>query len=344
MTKTLMKKARRVRATEDTVLRGVIATHSPSARRNGIVAARGALRADTAAAPHPLGPPTVNGNLITVDTMLNQPTRITRMIMDLTLVRFIADRVFASAGGVTGGAVIYDEVQANELYTTRDVERVEPGMEFPIITSDRLAPKVAEVEKWGGKVWIADEARDRNNSASFTNQIRQLANTVVRKINQRAIEVLEASIATSGQVVVGRNWAAFAGLTPNTTAFNAGPLRDFALAAMLAEQDELGVVYNLWLINPQEYANLLVGAGGPANFQALLNAMNISIYVSNRVPAGTAYVVAGTQTGEMRVEKPLGTETWREPGRERTWVQTSVRPVMFVTNPFAVLKFTGLAG
>lgn len=345
VTTSAAKRARRFRATQEALTSLVVATHSPSAQRCGIVAHRGVIQANyPAAAPHPLGPPTISGTTITVDTMLNQPTRITRMIMDLTLVRFLADKVFSSGGGVTGGAVIYEEAVMNELYTTRDVEMVEPGAEVPIITSERAIPKTALVRKWGGRVWIADEARDRNNSVSFTNQIRQLANTVVRKLNQRAIEVLEASITASGQTVVGRNWSAYAGLTPNTTAFNAGPLRDFALAQQMAEEDELGVVYTLWIINPQEYANLVVGAGGPANLQALLSAMNQTLYVSNRVTAGTAYVVAGTQTGEMRVEKPLGTETWREPKRERTWVQSTVRPVMFVTNPYSVLKFTGLAG
>jgi hypothetical protein len=120
------------------------------------------------------------------------------------------------------------------------------------------------------------------------------------------------------------------------------PLRDFALAQRMADEDELGVRYTLWIINPQEYANLVTLYGeGLSN---ILRNMNIDIYVSNRVTAGTAYVVAGNSTGEMRVEKPLGTETWREQKRERTWVQTSVRPVFFVTNPYAVLKFTGLAG
>lgn len=318
-------------------------------RSLGITAGR-AVRADravsaaAAAVPHPLGPPTVSGTTITVDTMLNQPTRITRMIMDLTLVRFIADRVFASAGGVTGGAVVYDEAILNELYTTRDVERVEPGMEFPIITSDRQAPKIAPVEKWGGKVWISDEARDRNNSAAFTNQIRQLANTVVRKINQRVIATLEASITASGQTVTGRNWSTYNPNGSSATAPQQGPIRDFALAAQMAEEDELGVTYTLWIVNPQEYANLVIGLGGPGNLGEFLRMMGVSIYVSNRVTAGTAYVVAGQSTGELRVEKPLGTETWREEKRERTWVQASVRPVMFVTNPYAVLKFTGLAG
>lgn len=292
---------------------------------------------------HPLGPPTTSGTLVTVDTMLNQPTRITRMIMDLSLQRFIADRVFSSAGGVSGGSVIYDQATLNELYAARDVEQVAPGAEFPLITSERHVPKIATVEKWGGKVFVTDEARDRNNSVGFTNQIRQLTNTIIRKINARAVAELEAQVQAFSQIVVGRNWQAV--ITAGTSASNANqyPARDFALARQLADQQELGVVFDLWLLNPQEYAQLVV-IYQTAGLTGLLDALNISIYVSNRVPAGTAYAVASQQVGEIRVEQPLGTETWREQETQRNWVQSSVRPVMYVTNPFAVQKFTGLAG
>lgn len=294
---------------------------------------------------HPLGPPVVTGNNITVDMALQQPTRITRMIMDLTLQRFVADQVFASGGGVTGGAVIYDTVQANELYSSRDIERVSPGGEFPIITSDRLAPKVAEVEKWGGKVFITDEARDRNDSVLFANQIRQLGNTMVRKINARTIAELEAAVAANTRTIVGRNWATVTATGPDagqTTAQNM-PARDLALAVRQADTEELGVVYDTWLLNPQEYSNLIIAYGG-AGLSQLLGATRNSVYVSNRVTPGTAYCLAARQVGQMRIEKAMASETWREQSTERTWVQTSVRPLFFVDNPFAVLKFTGLAG
>src|SRR6478752_4186964 len=49
---------------------------------------------------HPFGPPVVTGTSITVEAMLNQPTRITRMVMDLTRERFIADKIFTNGGGV----------------------------------------------------------------------------------------------------------------------------------------------------------------------------------------------------------------------------------------------------
>jgi hypothetical protein len=84
----------------------------------------------------PAGPPTISGTTFTIDIALQNPTRvITPMVLDLTRQRFFVDRVFASAGGVTGGAVIYDVVVYPDLYADRDVERVEPGSEFPIVSS-----------------------------------------------------------------------------------------------------------------------------------------------------------------------------------------------------------------
>jgi len=302
------------------------------------------MGADGGNPSHPLGPPTVSGNTITVDTMLKQPTRVTRMIMDLSLQKFIADRVFSSAGGVQGGAVIYDQAVENELYTDRDVQRVAPSGEFPLVTAPRLIPKLAEVEKWGGKVFITDEARDRNDAAGFTNKVRQLTNTIIRKINQRSVEVLDAAIAAGTRRATGVDWSTVVVGGSGQSNADKFPARDFALVDQLATEDELGVKYTLWLLNPQEYTQLII-IYGAQGLTELLNALNISVYVSNRITAGKALVVAEGQVGEMRIEKPLSSETWRDPeGRERTWLQSSVRPIMYVTNPFAVLEVSGLNG
>lgn len=290
---------------------------------------------------HPLGPPVVSGSLVTVDVMLNQPTRVTRMIMDLSLQRFIADRVFASAGGVTGGAVIYDQAIVNQLYATRDVQKVAPGEEFPLITSERQVPKVAEVEKWGGKVFITDEARERNNATALTNQLRQLTNTIIRKINARAIATLEETLAAfPSQLYTGHDWNAYQPAGTSPSALSASPLADLLTAQMLADKDELGVTYDTVLLNPlnvlrlrQIFSSTLIQG---------LEDINLTIYSSNRVAVGTGYVVASQQVGEMRIEKPLGSETWREQETERNWIQSSVRPVMYVTNPFSVRKITGI--
>lgn len=303
----------------------------------------------TAPAPvqYPLGPPVVtNTTVLTVDMALQQPNRITRRIADLSLQRFIVSRIFSTGGtAVRGGAILYEQALANDLYTNRDVERVAPGAEFPIVGSDRRGPKVAEVEKWGGKFKITDEARRRNDIVHFNNQVTMLSNTIVRKVNQRAIIELEAAIAALGGAgtFIGNNWQAV--ITAGTSATNNAdmPAGDFAKAQQIADTDELGVVYDLWIINPQEHAALKVIYGDKLNDVLRSNGID-EIYPSNRVAAGTAYAVARGQVGFLEYEQGLGTETWREPKNECTWTQSSVLPVMGVTNPMSIRKVTGLAG
>jgi hypothetical protein len=275
--------------------------------------------------------------------MLQQPTRITQFVMDITLQRFIADRVFASPGGVTGGAVVYDVIQENDIYTDRDVEPVSPGAEFPIITSHRRAPNVATVEKFGGKFFFTDEARDRNQQTAFQNQSIRLGNTIVRKINTRAVAALEAGIAANdgASAFVGHDWSAAIPNGSNPTAPALTPAADFANAQLMADTRELGINYDTALLNPTNLNELRLFYGSGLE-QMLTDNGYDEVFASNRVPVGTAYFVASQQVGEMRIEKPLSTETWREGETERTWVQSSVRPVMFVDNPYAVVKATGL--
>jgi hypothetical protein len=291
---------------------------------------------------HPLGPPTLSGTTYTVDWALNNPTRVTQTLMDLTLQRFFADRVFTNAGGVTGGAVIYDVLLLNQLYLTRDFEMIAPGAEFPIVTSQRVAPRVAQVEKWGAKFYITAEARDRNQISTYTQQVRQMANTLVRKINQRAVDTLEAAITAFSRTTTGNNWTTV--VTTGSSASNATlwPARDFARVTQMAELDELGYTYDLWIMNPQEYFNLATVYGN--YLSDLLASTGYDLFVTNRVAPGVAYVVAQGQVGEMRVEQPLMTEAWYEQETQRYWTQSSVRPMWFVNQPYAVVKITGLAG
>jgi hypothetical protein len=238
---------------------------------------------------------------------------------------------------------VYDELQANDLYTDRDIQRVMPGDEFPTVISSRRVPKVAEVEKWGAKFYVTVEARDRNDVSVFTRNLRMLANTMVRKINQRAVDVLEAACqASPNRLVTGVNWQTV--ITAGSTASNSTlwPGYDFSRAQAQAETDELGIVYDLWILNPQEYLQLARIYGPELN--DLLDSLGIDIFVTNRIVAGNAYVVQENQVGQMRVEQPLTTTQWYEQETERYWTQSSVRPLMFADNRFAVLKFTNLAG
>jgi hypothetical protein len=119
---------------------------------------------------HPLAPPTLSGNLLTVDLALQNPTIVTRRIMDLTLQKFIADRVFASAGGVTGGAVIYTQATLNDLYLDRDVAHVQPGGDFPIVAA--RGPRPSSHRSRSGAVSSSSPTRRRTATTSRSSTTR----------------------------------------------------------------------------------------------------------------------------------------------------------------------------
>ena len=293
---------------------------------------------------YPLAGPQVSGDQISVSTLLAQPTRITRYLSDLSLRSFVSSRIFSTASGVSGGAVIYDQLTLNDLFPTRDVQNVGPGDEFPIVTSENQAPKVAVTEKFGGKFFVTDEAKSRNDAGVIQREGLKLINAITRKIDARAIKVLDDEITarSATQVMAGTNWQNVVTGGASQSNASAWPAADFAKAQLLADQQELGVTFDLWLMNPAQLAQLKLVYG--ADYTSVLSSYGITAVASNRITAGTAYALVGGKVGELRLEKGLTTETWREEPRQITWVQSDVWPVMYVTDPYSVVKITGLAG
>lgn len=294
---------------------------------------------------NPLGPPTVTGTTVTVDLLLNNPTRVTRVVADLVMANFYLDRIFASGGEVQGGAVLYDQGTLLDNYTDRDVERIEPGTEAPIVTGVRGAPKTAQVEKFGGKFPVTNEARRRNNLSRINNQMRRLSNTIVRKMHQRGLAELAAAIAEFSRTATGTSWLDAMSLTNTTTSPALRPTRDLAAAQRESENNELGYSYDTLIVNPQEAEALRVVYD--QELDNVLSDNGITDLISTpRKAAGSAYLLAGGQVGEIRLEEPLRTTVTPEGApllREQDWVQSLVNPVMYVTDPYAILEITALA-
>lgn len=296
---------------------------------------------------YPLAAPTVANNAITIALMLDQPTRITRYLSELPLQNFFAADVFSSGAAVTGGAVIYDQLTFNDLYLDagRGVQDVEPGTEFPIVTHSITAPGVAPVVKTGGKFFVTDEARDRNDESSFQRKSRKLMNNLIRDLNTKALTALDASIAANSatQSVAGVSWGTFTTTAQSSKTDASAPVNDMTKVQLAADVAELGVDVDTLILHPNQAA-VLKTSYGAANVNSVLSGVGIqNLIVSARVTAGTAYVLEAGEVGELRFEKGMSTETWREPETQRTWVQTDVREVMVVTNPFSVFKLTGIA-
>lgn len=296
---------------------------------------------------NPLTAPTVSGTTLTIDFYLNNPTRVTRDIADLVMANFFLDKVFDTGGAVTGGAVLYDQASVLDVYTDRDVERVQPGAEGPIVTGARIAPLVAAVEKFMGKFPVTDEAKRRNDASRVTNQMRRLANTLTRKMQQRGIAELEAAISafsrTTAATVTWKVAAEEARL--NAKPINS-PLGPLFKALQLMEELEMGYDFDTLIISPADnyLLSLFYNEQAPQNALKTLGIQNL--IVTPRKAAKSAILTAGRQVGQMRMEEPMRTETEREGApslRQQTWIQTSVNPVFFVTDPYAALEITGLS-
>lgn len=291
---------------------------------------------------YPLGTPSVSGNSLTVDVMLKEPTRINAYLSNIALKNYFAERVFTNGGTVTGGALVYNQLVANDLFPTRAAQKIAPGAEFPEVTFDRPAPKTAQVEKLGGGFWVTDEARDRNDLSSIQNEGVKLGNDIQRQLHLRALTELDASITAIGADVQlsGTSWLDATALTLSTENKAALPAADLAALRKKAAEKELGTDYNLLILNPQEFANLSIIYGDAT---AWLRSQGFGVAVSNTVIAGTAYAVQEGLVGQVRYEQPLMTEVDRATRRQSSWVQASVRAVFAVTNPYNAVKITGLA-
>jgi hypothetical protein len=290
----------------------------------------------------PPAPPTIDGQgRITVEQFLKTPSRVTRVVEDLTRERFLAERIFGR-GDAQGGAVIFDQVTASELYTDRDVQAIDAGSEFPIVSSGETAPKVAAVTKWGGAAVLTYEAVRRDSRDTLNRELTKLRNTIVRKIDTVAIAALNAAPI---QTFVGTDWS-------DSVAGNS--VLDLATGRSRIDDQDMGYVADTILINPAQMVDLISNpkvaaalprdntAANPIASGQLGNYMGFTWYVTNRVAAGTAFILSAQMAGSLRDELPLYSRSIDQPDRERWLVQAARVTVPIVTDPKAVVKITGL--
>jgi hypothetical protein len=295
---------------------------------------------------YPYGGLAVDGDNVTVDYLSRDPRRINQVISNLALQKFIVNFIFSPAGPIVGGAMAYEVATENDLFAARDVGRVEPGDEFPVVTFERGEVLTAQVEKFGGKFPITDEARRRNRLGRVQRAMQQLANTIVRKTQQRALAELTAAITTYSRTAAGTSWSDAAATVAGSQVATIGPLADLTAVESANEVLELGYSYDMAIMNPQEWRNFRLAAGGTAaDARALMADSGIRrVWVTNRKTAGSVYWLSAGQVGELGYEVPLSTESWRDAdGKQQNWFQSFVLPIVYVTDPFAILETTGHA-
>lgn len=296
---------------------------------------------------YPLGAPSVSGTTISVDVALNNPTIITREIAQLADQMFFASRVFSDAGGVEGGAVLYElpPTTATDLYAERAIQEVAPGEEFPINSFLRGVPVVAKPRKLGTKWEVTKEARKRNNTRLMQRAMVQTANTIALTLDTMAVGVLTTAITANTRTLAGQSWATAAAVTNLNASGTNMPVSDLLAARKVVELEVRGNTLNSALIHPnQELSLAQTATRAGTTIDAIFAAAGITSWFSSpRIAAGTAILFAAGQVGGWANEFPLVGDVWYDNDVEAWWYQWSVSPLMFVDNPYAILQLTGIA-
>jgi hypothetical protein len=157
-------------------------------------------------------PETGGSPTLTVKALLQQPTLLSRELVNLVNKRLIADQLFVrgSAEQVAGGALRYQQLES--IYVDDDPDEIAEGGDFPM-TDWTEAVKVEPVRQYGFGVRVTNLAIRRNQRDMVSRGQRKLANRIVKFIDSKAMAVLEDAGGTAGV----QTQAASALWTTNTT-------------------------------------------------------------------------------------------------------------------------------
>lgn len=291
--------------------------------------------------------PQLNGTDLTVSTMLQQPQRITKRISDLAGDQLILDKIFHTLGQrVTGGAMLYNQISIDQFFLDEDqsIEQRAPGTEYKIVKRVNPQPKMAELEDWGGKFSLPDEVYTRNDQEYLNDQVTQLTNTIVERLNTRALDALDQFAGQLANTIAGHDWMNATTRGPENTLTPGAelPFSDLSAAQMAGEMERLGASYDILLVHPQEKLSLQVCYQD--RLQDMLNSAKLSMFSYPNLTPGTSWVVERGAVGVIGFEKILTTETWRDPHKRTSWVQSYAVPAMAVNQPHKAKKLVGLAG
>lgn len=119
-----------------------------------------------------------DGQRVTVNTLIKNPTVIPRRIISMLEQAFLVDSILRKADSVPSGVVTYEE--STPLFADTDVEIVEEYGEIPAAMGSDGIPRTARTVKRALALKISEEMRRRNKMDRVNTQMVQIKNTMVR--------------------------------------------------------------------------------------------------------------------------------------------------------------------
>src|SRR4051812_14789440 len=131
----------------------------------------------------PAAPPSLSGDLLSISRLLQSPTQIRRRLRTFTDLRFVSDQILTQRFRTSGGAVLYEV--SEPIVTTRPVESVAAGSEYPLDPPPTGAAALAAVGKWGQGSLLTDEEIKRNVYAGdvVDRILRKVINSIIKQVD-----------------------------------------------------------------------------------------------------------------------------------------------------------------
>lgn len=279
---------------------------------------------------------------LNVRDFINTPSRVERQLTLLTRDKTIADYAFGQ-GDAQNGAVVYDEVLGHPADQDRDVEIIAPGGEFPIVGTTEEDSKMAKVDKYGGAAELTWEAIRRNDADTLQKRLVIVSNLIIKRVNSVAVNALTRNKNINTLTV--DSWG---GSTSD-------PIADLFASKGLIDDNELGYLSDLFLINPLDAQQYLLGrkdireqlpkesaTANPVLSGDLGNLVGAEWVKSSTVKRGEIYALQRGVSGSIRDEEGgIKSNTYDENGRQVRVIQGWRSIVPIITDPKSVTRITG---
>lgn len=294
----------------------------------------------------PLAPASVQNGAITLDLFVKEPTRISNYVSQLVQANLVSQFVYSSAAA-SGGAIMFDQVVDNAATADQEPGVIAPGGEFPVLGTGQGEPVVKAVVKTGGKFSITREAMKRNDPTIAQRNAQRVANTMVKDIDRRAFSAITEDLATVDGALTfeSAGWQSALDVAGGTKTAKTGDgqvVSDLLDAKLLVEETGLGYSPDTFVMSPQARTAMqkLIGL---ENWQGVLQSLGLTAYTTTALTdPGEALLLQRGAVGVMGVEDLISTDNEYVKATQQTWFYTWASMAFGLTDPFAVVKITGL--
>lgn len=302
---------------------------------------------------YPPAPPTLSGDLVTINRLLQSPTRLQRALRSIMDLRFVSDQLLTGRYQASAGAVSYEI--SEPITNARGVTAVAPGSEYPMDSTLAGAAALALVSKWGEKVFLSDERIKRSVYAGseVARTLQKAVNTVVSKVESLAIATIGSAVTNTsaaaaawstggalifrdiekaGATIVDQNQ----GYRPDTllmsTTKYAYAVSDQIIASMRRRETTDNPIYGGTLTNIGDYKVL---------YTAAANLPSDDVWVLDSTLLGAMVDETGEDPGYTTIDHGIQVQTERIASRDGWYMWARRLTVPIVQEPAAAVRITG---